>query len=134
VRHIGWIDDLAWIGKYRDGRQRDRKDLAVAVGDHGPLTELGRLSSSFWRREQSRDWLFRPVRREWLQDGRVSQLGDHREEQQGEAERRIDETVSRLFQCIATLQVRLGDAYHLHARHGVGGCGATTMCRRAARH
>ena len=43
MRRIGGIDDLARIGEHRDGRQRDRQDLAIAVGDHRPLGERCRL-------------------------------------------------------------------------------------------
>ena len=42
---------------------------------------------------------FGPVRRERLQDGRVGQLADHREEQQAEAEGGIDQARARLLQC-----------------------------------
>jgi hypothetical protein len=41
MRRLGRIDDLARIGEHRDGGQRDRQDLAVAVGDHGALRERG---------------------------------------------------------------------------------------------
>ena len=130
---LGRIDDLTRIGEHGDGGQRDRQDLAVAVGDRRALSERGGLRRGFRRGEQRLDRPFGSMRRERLEDGRIGQLADHREEQQTEAERRIDEPVPRLLECAALLQVRLRDPHRLHARHGVRARRTDALSGRAAR-
>ena len=55
-------------------------------------------STGFGAAQQRRDRPLRPVRRQRLEDRRVGKLADHREEQQAETERRIDQPVARLLQ------------------------------------
>ena len=77
MRRLGRIDDLARISKHRDSRQRDRKDLAIAVGDHRALRSghvLDRPRSS----EEGLDRLIRAMRQQRLQKGGIGQLSDHR--------------------------------------------------------
>ena len=64
-------------------------------------------SAGFGAVNSACDRPFRPMRRKRLQDGRIGELADHREEQQAKAERRVDEAGARLLQRAAPQQVRL---------------------------
>ena len=110
------VDHLARVGVERGGRQGDRQELAVAVGDRGASLGAG-LLSCLRRLNERLDRPFRPVRRQRADDGREGEFPDHRQEQHRESERREHEAGAGLLHLCPPLQVGRRDADGFDPRH-----------------
>ena len=117
VRGFRRVDHFLGVGVERDGGQRHREELAVAIGDHGAL-RADRGVGGLLRFQQLGDRTLRTMRHQRLDDGGIRELQCHGQEQQREAGGGEDQPPAGFFQFGAAMQVRRGDPHVLHHGHG----------------